>query len=79
MSLTRSRFQEKDKHEENLTHQKGDRGIEAIAEGMLNKEIAKALYISETVKNHISNIFKKPQCFGQNAGCDIYSNTTSQP
>lgn len=32
----------------------------AIANGMINKEIANALHISErTVKNHISNIFKK--------------------
>lgn len=34
--------------------------LKLIAEGMINKEIAKDLYISEkTVKNHISNIFKK--------------------
>lgn len=34
--------------------------IKFIAKGMLNKEIATALGISErTVKNHISNIFKK--------------------
>lgn len=34
--------------------------LKLIAEGMINKEIAKQLYISEkTVKNHISNIFKK--------------------
>lgn len=34
--------------------------LELIAEGMLNKEIAKKLYISEkTVKNHVSSIFKK--------------------
>lgn len=34
--------------------------LELIAEGMLNKEIARTLYISEkTVKNHVSNIFKK--------------------
>jgi two-component system, NarL family, response regulator DegU len=31
-----------------------------IAEGLINKQIAKQLYISEkTVKNHVSNIFKK--------------------
>lgn len=40
-----------------------DRELEVlglIAKGFLNKEIAKALFISEkTVKNHISNIFKK--------------------
>lgn len=31
-----------------------------IAEGLLNKEIAKKLYISEkTVKNHVSSIFRK--------------------
>ncbi len=34
--------------------------LDLIAEGMINKEIAKHLYISEkTVKNHVSNIFKK--------------------
>ncbi|PYG86871.1 LuxR family two component transcriptional regulator [Ruminiclostridium sufflavum DSM 19573] len=34
--------------------------LKLIADGMINKEIAKTLYISEkTVKNHISNIFKK--------------------
>ena len=34
--------------------------LKAIAEGLLNKEIATNLGISErTVKNHISNIFKK--------------------
>ncbi len=34
--------------------------LELITEGMLNKEIAAQLYISEkTVKNHVSNIFKK--------------------
>lgn len=39
------------------------REIEAlnlISKGMVNKEIAKQLYISEkTVKNHVNNIFKK--------------------
>ncbi|HHW48013.1 MAG TPA: response regulator transcription factor [Clostridiaceae bacterium] len=34
--------------------------LELIAKGMINKEIAKQLYISEkTVKNHVSSIFKK--------------------
>lgn len=34
--------------------------LNLIAEGLLNKEIAKKLYISEkTVKNHVSSIFKK--------------------
>jgi len=34
--------------------------IEAIAEGLANKEIAEKLFISEgTVKNHISTILEK--------------------
>lgn len=34
--------------------------LNLIADGLLNKEIAKKLYISEkTVKNHVSSIFKK--------------------
>lgn len=34
--------------------------LRLVAKGFLNKEIAQTLYISEkTVKNHISNIFKK--------------------
>lgn len=33
--------------------------LELIAQGLINKEIAKRLFISEkTVKNHVSNIFK---------------------
>lgn len=51
---------EKDK---SITNNLTNREIEVlklIAEGMINKEIAKNLFISEkTVKNHISNIFKK--------------------
>lgn len=50
-------------HDRSLTNNLTSREIEVlklIAEGMINKEIAKNLYISEkTVKNHISNIFKK--------------------
>lgn len=34
--------------------------LNLIADGLLNKEIAKSLYISEkTVKNHVSSIFRK--------------------
>ncbi len=50
-------------HEKHLNKDLTKREIEVlelVAEGMLNKEIAKSLYISEkTVKNHVSNIFKK--------------------
>jgi two-component system, NarL family, response regulator DegU len=51
---------EKDKNEENSLTAREIEVLNLIAEGMLNKEIAKELYISEkTVKNHVSNIFKK--------------------
>lgn len=50
-------------HDKTITNNLTSRELEVlklIAEGMINKEIAKYLYISEkTVKNHISNIFKK--------------------
>jgi two-component system response regulator DegU len=47
------------KTEKNLTVREIE-VLELIAEGLLNKEIAAKLYISEkTVKNHVSNIFKK--------------------
>jgi two-component system, NarL family, response regulator DegU len=49
--------------DKSITNNLTNREIEVlklIAEGMINKEIAKNLFISEkTVKNHISNIFKK--------------------
>ncbi len=49
---------EKPKHE--LLTKREVEVLELITEGMLNKEIAAQLYISEkTVKNHVSNIFKK--------------------
>ena len=58
--LNRVTLIEQDK---SITNNLTNREIEVlklIAEGMINKEIAKKLYISEkTVKNHISNIFKK--------------------
>ncbi|GAE89711.1 response regulator [Acetivibrio straminisolvens] len=47
------------KPENNLTPRERE-VLELIAEGLINKEIAKRLFISEkTVKNHVSNIFKK--------------------
>jgi len=50
----------KGKEEENILTSREIEVIELIAEGLINKEIAKKLYISEkTVKNHVSNIFKK--------------------
>ncbi len=50
----------KGKSEENNLTSREIEVLELIAEGMINKEIARQLYISEkTVKNHVSNIFKK--------------------
>lgn len=50
----------KDKHAENNLTAREVEVLELIAEGMINKEIAKQLFISEkTVKNHVSNIFRK--------------------
>ena len=58
--FNRVTLHEKDRNDEhNLTSSEIE-VLELIAEGMINKEIAKQLYISEkTVKNHVSNIFKK--------------------
>ncbi len=51
---------DKAKTEENNLTAREVEVLELIAEGMINKEIAKRLYISEkTVKNHVSNIFRK--------------------
>lgn len=48
------------KGQENYLTEREIEVIRTIADGMSNKEIASALFISEkTVKNHISNIFKK--------------------
>ncbi len=58
--FNRVTLHEKNKQDEtNLTAREVE-VLELIAEGMINKEIARQLYISEkTVKNHVSNIFKK--------------------
>ena len=49
-----------DKEKVKLLTQREREVLIQIANGMINKEIATSLYISErTVKNHISNIFKK--------------------
>ena len=58
--FTRITKHDKVKPQENTLTEREIEVLELIAEGMLNKQIAKALYISEkTVKNHVSNIFKK--------------------
>jgi two-component system, NarL family, response regulator DegU len=58
--FNRVTLHEKDKQDENNLTSREIEVLELIAEGMINKEIAKQLYISEkTVKNHVSNIFKK--------------------
>ena len=58
--FNRVTLHEKEKSDENNLTCREIEVLELIAEGMINKEIAKQLYISEkTVKNHVSNIFKK--------------------
>lgn len=58
--FNRVTLHEKDKNDEHNLTSREIEVLELIAEGMINKEIAKQLYISEkTVKNHVSNIFKK--------------------
>lgn len=58
--FNRVTLHDKDKHDENRLTTREIEVLELIAEGMINKEIAKQLYISEkTVKNHVSNIFRK--------------------
>ena len=52
-------YEKKPQNENRLTAREIE-VLELIAEGLINKEIARQLYISEkTVKNHVSNIFKK--------------------
>ena len=58
--FNRVTLHEKDRDEQSNLTSRETEVLELIAEGMINKEIAKQLYISEkTVKNHVSNIFKK--------------------
>ncbi len=58
--FNRVTLRDKDKGEKKKLTAREIEVLELIAEGMINKEIAKQLYISEkTVKNHVSNIFKK--------------------
>jgi DNA-binding NarL/FixJ family response regulator len=58
--FNRITLHDKEKHNDNNLTTREIEVLELIAEGMINKEIAKQLYISEkTVKNHVSNIFRK--------------------
>lgn len=58
--FNRVTLHDKEKHDDNNLTIREVEVLELIAEGMINKEIAKQLYISEkTVKNHVSNIFRK--------------------
>lgn len=58
--FNRVTLNDKNKNDENNLTSREIEVLELIAEGMINKEIAKHLYISEkTVKNHVSNIFRK--------------------
>ncbi len=58
--FNRVAMQKKSKKSEPVLTQREIEVLRLIAEGKLNKEIALSLYISEkTVKNHVSNIFKK--------------------
>ncbi|NLK20589.1 MAG: response regulator transcription factor [Epulopiscium sp.] len=59
MSKIQNDLGEKIENKEQLTRREIE-VLQLVTEGMLNKEIAQKLCISEkTVKNHISNIFKK--------------------
>lgn len=52
-------FMSKFKEKASLTEREKE-VLDLVAEGMLNKEIAKKLFLSEkTVKNHLNTIFKK--------------------
>jgi len=58
--FNRITMNEKKKNDKNTLTAREIEVLKLIAEGLINKEIAKKLYISEkTVKNHLSNIFRK--------------------
>ena len=58
--LKEKRIQEKEQKEEDKLTRREIEVLKLLAEGLFNKEIAYKLSISEkTVKNHVSNIFKK--------------------
>jgi DNA-binding NarL/FixJ family response regulator len=60
MEFNRITLHSRDKYGENRLTTREREVLKLIAEGMINKEIATRLYISEkTVKNHVSNIFRK--------------------
>ena len=60
MEFNRITLHSRDKYGENRLATREREVLKLIAEGMINKEIATRLYISEkTVKNHVSNIFRK--------------------
>lgn len=59
MNRMKSSIEEKENVQNHLTKREIE-VLQLITEGLLNKEIAQTLCISEkTVKNHVSNIFKK--------------------
>ena len=59
-SLKEKVAQEKEQREEDKLTRREIEVLKLLAEGLFNKEIAYKLLISEkTVKNHVSNIFKK--------------------
>lgn len=58
--FNRVKSREKDDIPENALTQREQEVLGLIAEGMINKEIAHKLFISEkTVKNHVSNLLRK--------------------
>jgi DNA-binding NarL/FixJ family response regulator len=60
--FNRVTMHDNNKYEENNLTAREIEVLELIAEGMINKEIARQLFISEkTVKNHVSSIFRKLQ------------------